>query len=183
MRVLLLLAVVGCASSGGGTATQPAPQSAPDQVLLVDASGKVYRRTADQDRPVEQTTPGTVADVTQALLAAYGDLGMPAVSAEPGAGRVASREFEAPSRIGGRPISSYVDCGSDPMGSPRAASYAVWLIARSSVAAVDSGHVTVGTVVRATARQRGVSADPIVCESTGALEKRVNLQAVTHLAK
>jgi hypothetical protein len=183
MRVLLLLAVVGCASSGGGTTTQPAPQGPSDQVLLVDASGKVYRRTGDQDRPVEQTAPGTVADGVQAVFAAYGDLGVPAVTAEPATGRVASREFEAPSRIGGRPISSYIDCGSDPMGSPRAASYAVLLTARSNVTAADSGHVTLGTVVRATARQRGVSADPIACESTGALEKRINLQAITHLAK
>ena len=39
------------------------------------------------------------------------------------------------------------------------------------------------TGLTAQARQRGVSSDPIVCASTGALEKRINVLLAMRMAK
>ena len=183
MRRLLVLALLGCAS-GGSSAPAPADAPAPpDRILLVDQQGRVYRTTNTVTPGVDQVVPGTTDEAVQALLGAYGELGLSVNTIEPRAGRVGARDFSAPSRLGGRLISTYVDCGPDNFGNPRASTYALLLNVQSAVQPASAGHVRATTTMTATGRKRGVSGDPITCESTGVLEKQLNVLMAARLAK
>jgi hypothetical protein len=177
MRRLLVLALLGCASGGSGAAP-------PDRVVLVDrTNGRVYRTTNDNVSAVEQEVPGTIEGVVQALVGSYEELGVTVNTVQPKDGRVAAESFAAPSRLGGKPVTAYVNCGIDHTGRARAATYAVTLNSSSRVQPASTGQVRVSTVLMATARPRAVSGDPIACESTGELEKRINVLVAARSAK
>lgn len=187
MRRVLVLALLGCASGGSGggkpTSTTVTPAAAPERVVLVDARGRVYRTTDDNVTALEQLAPGTPAQAVQALVGAYEELGITVNTVDPAAGRVASENFSPTSRVGGKPLTAYVDCGTDNFGRSRVGTYAVTMTTRSAVQPAGAGQVRVQTVMSASAKQRGVSADPIACQSTGALEMRLNTMFATRMAK
>ncbi len=180
-RLLLALATLGCASSRGDT-PDGTTSSSPDRILLVD-QGRVYRTTNDNVNAVEQLVPGTREQVMQWLVGAYEEVGVSVNTVEPKAGRVASESFVTPSRLGGQPMTKYVDCGADQFGRPRAGTYALTISTTSAVNPATAGYMRVQTVMTASARQRGVSGDAITCSSTGALEKRLNTLLATRSAK
>lgn len=172
MRCLLALALLGCASSGGG----PSPSSGrPDRVILVDDVGRVYRSSTSDAAAVEQLVPGTTPQVVHDLVGAYEAVGVPVTTLEPKTGRVAAENFVAPSRLGKQQISAYVDCGVDHLGRPRASVYDVMLTMISLVRPASEGEVRVSTSMTATARPRGVSGNSIDCMSTRALEQRLTI--------
>jgi hypothetical protein len=179
-RFLVGLVTLGCASGGGSTAVS-AP-AGPDRVILVD-QGRVYRTTNDNMSAVEQLVPGTQEQVLQHLVGAYEEIGVSVNSMEPKVGRIASQSFLTPSRLGGQPITKYVDCGADQFGRPRAGTYAVTITTTSTVAPATTGYMRVQTLMTANARQRGVSGDAINCVSTSELEKRVNTLVAARSAR
>ena len=152
-------------------------------MLLVDNSGRVYRTTSDNERAVAQELPGTTMQVVQHLVGSYEELGVVVNSAVSAEGRVSSSNFVAPRRIGGEPVGSYVNCGTDYHGRARADLFAVTLNTTSLVTPASAGRVRVSTIVTATAQQRGVSGNSIACESTGALERRIHALAATRAAQ
>ena len=181
MRRPIVLALLGCPSSGGGSSQVPPAQ--PDRILLVAERARVYRTRNDNVTTVDQLAPGTVDQAVQALVGAYGELGIDVNTIEPRAGRVGARAYSAPSRIGGKPLATFVDCGTDNFGNPRASTYAVVLDVTSAVEPASAGYVRASTLLTARGRQRGVSSDPIVCTTTGALEKRINVLMASRMAK
>lgn len=183
MRRLLVLSLslLGCASSSGGGAPAD-PAAAVDRVLLIDERGRVYRSAANSPLAAEQTVPGTVQQAVQALVGSYEELGLSVSSIDWANGRVGVRVPMAPRRIGGQPIARYVDCGTNHMGEPRANSYAVTLSVQSSATPAAAGEVLMTTLASATARQQGVSSDPLNCPTLGVLEKRVNTLAAERIA-
>ena len=181
MRRLLVLALLGCASA---PASNPPP---PDRVILVDDRGRVYRTANDANEGVTQDVPGPRDDVLRAVVGVYQDLGLDVNTLDPAAGLVGARNLNVPRRLGGQPISKYLNCGSDPMGGPTADSYLVTINAQSVATPASQGgksdDVLVRTTVPATARRPGVSADPVHCTSNGALEKRINLLVAERRAR
>jgi hypothetical protein len=177
MRRLLILAIVGCASGGGSTST-----GQPDRILLVDEQGRVYRTTNNSVNTVDQEIPGTREEVVRHLVGAYEELGVTVTAVDPQLGRVAAANFTSPSRLGGQLLPKYVNCGADQFGRPRAGTYELLLNTTSMVEPGAAGYMRVRTAMTATARQRGVSGDPITCETTGELEKRLNTMTVTRAA-
>jgi hypothetical protein len=183
MRRLLVLALLGCASSGGRGGSTTTTTPAPDRILLVDERGQIYRSTNNTIDVAEQIVPGTRDVAVQQLVGAYEELGISVTSMETAAGRVASQNFTPALRLGGQPMTTYVNCGADQFGRPRAGTYALLLNTSSSVDEPSPGQVRVRTVMRATGRQRGVSSEPINCESTGLLERRLHTMFATRMAK
>jgi hypothetical protein len=183
MRRLLVLSfsLLGCASSGGGGTAAPSP-AALDRVVLTDERGRVYRSAANTASAAEQTVPGTVQQAVQALVGTYEGLGLSVSTIDWTNGIVGVRMPTAPRRIGGQSIARYVDCGTNHLGEQRANSYAVTLNVQSSVVPAAAGEVQVTTLASATARQQGVSSDPLNCPTLGVLEKRVNALAAERLA-
>jgi hypothetical protein len=183
MRRLLVLSVslLGCASSGGGAPAAPA--TAIDRVVLTDERGRVYRSAANTPVAAEQSVPGTVQQAVQALVGTYEALGLSVTTIDWTNGQVGVRVPTAPRRIGGQALARYVDCGTNHLGEQRANSYAVTLSVQSSATpATTAGEVLITTLASATARQQGVSSDPLNCPTLGVLEKRVNTLAAERIA-
>lgn len=111
-----------------------------------------------------------------ALPSAYAAVGLT------GAGVMdeASRQFGVapttlPRRLNDMPLSRFVDCGSSRF-VPNADSYAVRLQVITQLIAEGTGATRVQTVVEGTARSREMSGNPVLCTSTGELERRIAQQ-------
>jgi hypothetical protein len=180
VRRLVVLALLGCASAGGNSTPAPEP---PDRILVVDDRGTVYRTLNERNDGSQQSLPVTRQQAYIALVAAYGDLGLEVNTLDSKVGRVGARNVNAPRRLAGQQLAKYLDCGSDRVGAPAANSFAVLLNAESVVAAEANGSSEVRTVVSASAQEHGTSASRIPCTSTGQLERRINLTAVTHVVR
>jgi hypothetical protein len=178
MRRLLVLALLGCASGGSGA---PPAVSTPDRILMVDERGRVLRTTDNPNEGSEQLVPAAPGATLQALVGAYGELGLAVNTLETREGRVAARGVAAPRRIAGKPLSAYLDCGNDVVGAPAANGYAVLLNVESLVTPDAPGTVRIRSFVTASARAQGVSSTAVHCTTTGALEKRLHLAAATKL--
>lgn len=181
MRPFLLLALLGCAS-GGGTGSPAVTNAAPDRVLMVDERGRVLRTTNQTASAAEQEVPATTQQALQALVGAYESMGVTVNQIDWNTGLMGARNFSAPRRIAGKQLATYIDCGTTSVGQPRANSYAVMLTVESVVRPGSTGSVMLTTLATGTARQQGVSGDPVHCVTTGALEKRINLLATERLA-
>jgi hypothetical protein len=77
------------------------------------------------------------------------------------------------SRIGGQPMSRYLECGGGLTG-PHADSWRITLSYAVFVDAASAGGSRVGVALFATARNpEGVSTSAVACGSTGALEREI----------
>lgn len=115
------------------------------------------------DIPIQQAWPR--------LLAVYQSMGIPITTLDSTAHIVGALRASLPRKLGQRPVSYAVDCGSTAMTAQRIAdTYQVFLTALTQLQSRGSQTV-VRTSVSALARdQSGVSSDPLQCGSTGALE-------------
>ena len=181
MRRLLLLALLGCAS-GGSKPPSSGSTPFPDRVVLVDERGRVYRTPDTGVSAAEQEVPATTRDAVEALVGVYGAVGIDVNQLDWNNGRVGARGFAAPRRLDGKLLATYLDCGTTSVGQPRANNYAVTMQIESAVRPVTAGNVVLTTLASGTARQQGVSSEPLNCTTTGYLERRINLLAAERLA-
>jgi len=77
-----------------------------------------------------------------------------------------------PRRLNDTPLSRFVDCGSTRF-IPNADTYAVRLQVSTQLVADETGVTRVQTLVEGTARPREMSSNPVLCTSTGELERRI----------
>jgi hypothetical protein len=148
----------------------------------VDERGRVYRTNVVPPDLPEQVVPGTAQQTVQALVGVYESLGLSVNTIDWNTGLVGARGFVAPRRVAGATLSRYLDCGASQVGQLRADSYAITLDVESWAKPKEAGQVVVSTRTSATARQRGVSGDPLPCTTTTALEKRIHLELARRLA-
>lgn len=80
-----------------------------------------------------------------------------------------------PRRLNDAPLSRFVDCGSSRF-VPNADSYAVRLQVTTQLVAEGAGVTRLLTVVEGAARSREMSGNPVLCTSTGELERRIAQQ-------
>ena len=85
-----------------------------------------------------------------------------------------TRGTPAPDRIGKLPLSRFLQCGTDGIGSPNADAYAVTLTVLSRVDVVGPATSVVQTRVVASARGRSASGSQVRCRSNGRLERLIN---------
>ena len=169
----------GCASSN-----TPNPDSARDRILVVDSQGRVMRQsTADERSRVTFSAP--IDQVWRALVASYGDLGINPTVADPATGRYGNLGFVVPSRLQGKPVGHFFDCGSTMTGSLVDVGQ-VTAVVVTTLSTLPGGTTSAETRVTGTLRRNdGASSDQIVCASTGAIENylrgAIELRlAVTH---
>jgi hypothetical protein len=179
MRGTLMLVAISpvllaaCASSGS---IDP-----PERIIAVDGQGSVMRQsTAHESSVVEYAAP--MDRVWNAVMLAYGDLGIDPAVADRANGVYGTRNFLAPKSIGGRPLGDYFRCGSGLTGG-----------------SIESGRLTLsmvttlspagGGATRALTRLTGMlrrsdgsSTEPVVCASAGALEARLRAAVQQHLS-
>ena len=90
---------------------------------------------------------------------------------DPGAGTIGNGNFR-PRRLGGRSLSTFLDCGSGLTG-PYADVYAVRMSLLVQLVPAANGGTTVRTAIDAYAEDRAVSSRPIHCQSRGVLERQI----------
>jgi hypothetical protein len=172
--VVSLVAVVGCGSQGGsGAATRP-----PAPIVVFDErdaalSAALGERVISVDPTVGEPIDGPSAQVYQALLVVYTDLGIPATAVNPATGLVAAIERRVSGRLGGTNLSRFFSCG-ESMTGPRADQDRVVLSVVSRVKANGTDKSRVETRIVATATGSRGTADRMPCTTTGELESRLH---------
>jgi len=156
-------------------ATQKPPQT--DVVLATDEVG-VLR---SHDDPLARTLiiSATPAQVHDALLSAYNDLGVDVKFMDSRTGEMGNKNFARTSDLAGVPLSRYLDCGVTSTGAG-ADMYRITMSLVSQVTAMSTGS-KVETQLSAHGENFAASKGAIACETRGTLEKVVNQLVAKHL--
>ena len=116
---------------------------------------------------------GAPGPVFAALRRALDSLGVEAAVADAAAGLIGNLGLKATRRFAGKQMSTWIDCGIGHTG-PTANAYRVHLAILAGVAANKDGGSSVRIAIAAGAQSfSGPLGDPIACESTGAIERRL----------
>ncbi|MGK2962906.1 MAG: hypothetical protein ACSLFK_12265 [Gemmatimonadaceae bacterium] len=166
-RFCLLATVVfaaGCASTTQGTG------QAPERVLAVDErSGTVLRTRSER-------TPTTVLQapmdkVWDAVVSSYRMLAVDLTHVNQPAGEVGNRQFTMSRRFFNKPVSTYLNCGDEPLLGPRADSYPVTASFITRLRA-DGTSTVLETSLSGSMTKTGGSTGEVYCSTTGALESQ-----------
>jgi hypothetical protein len=176
---LALAALAGACAPAANAGPTPVAEDVAEarREVLRGGTGGVYEYHPDANRArvIDLSTP--IDSLWPRLMAAYDRLGLPLGEVDTGARTLGTSSVRVVGRLGGTPLSEYLDCGPGPLGSRAADSYAVTLRAVTELHPVDSANVSRGTTVRtlleAKAKANSTQGDPVTCVSTGRLETRV----------
>ncbi|MEP7384670.1 MAG: hypothetical protein ABI910_23570, partial [Gemmatimonadota bacterium] len=120
-----------------------------------------------------ESVPGSVGQVYAAVRRAFDSLGVAQALNDSTRGLVGNLELRLLRRFAGQPMSRWVDCGVGHTG-PTANLYRVHLALLATVSPAPGGGANLKTSVAAGAQALGGPlADPIACQSTGAIETRL----------
>jgi hypothetical protein len=162
----------------GGCATANPTPAAGHRVVATASNGSL--RTYDGPRSDQTIIEAPPAAALAALDSAYADLGIEVKLWNPQTGEVGNKNFSKMYRLGGKPLSDYVGCGTTTTGQA-ADNYRVTLSLVSHV--MPAGTVSrVETQLTAYAEDLGSSKGTLSCLSLGTLEARLHDLAVRHLS-
>jgi hypothetical protein len=126
-----------------------------------DVGGSAHRVSAAPDR------------VWEAMPAVYQGLGIAVGTSIPDAKTIGNVRLELNRVLAGQPLSTFVNCGEGPTGSPLADSYRVTMSLLTILAPAETGATRVETRVNASAVNRAVSGATVNCATTGRLESLI----------
>lgn len=176
---LVALGAPGCASSQGAQEV-PDSRSAIGTMTIDAVSSRFDIRVMEDVTPVRDTVNAIVEEVWNLVPEAYVQLGVPIGGVNPEARLLGNNGFRAEGNFGDMRLSELVSCGRTMTGDI-AEEYDLRFVVMTQVQDAE-GRSVVTSVVRATARPRGVSGNAVRCSSTGKLEreivKRVRAQLV-----
>ncbi len=160
---------IACALSGTvACATAPSQPQETRRVLAIDDR---IIRTSD-DSGFESVIHAASDSVWAALIQVYPGIGVEVKTFSREDGEIGNRNFVVVGRLAGHPLSNYVTCGSDVLGSQGHIDQAMLsLITLVRPAGADATRIE--TKLTGSARKSGVSTDPVHCTSTGALEQLI----------
>ena len=171
-----LSVMASCASSGSSPKT--GLESPSERVIAADNQGS-YRTTVAPNAKV--VVPAPPNRVFEAVTAVYRELDIPIATNDPASGRVGNPDFWKARKLGGQPISTYLNCGDSITGAA-ADNYRVYISLLSAVGPDGSGGSQLETAFTATARNmEGTTADRVACGTTGRLEERIYKEVVAKL--
>ena len=172
-------ALAGCASTGNST---PAPGDPPvDRVVAVDQNGRSIH-TTDTYTGTEAQLHASRASVIAALSQIYPDLGIPVGTLVSATGQIGNTNYRVPGhRLKTMQLSRLLECGQESVTGARADIDEVTINVLSTVKPAGDTASVVTTFVGASARPLGTSSDPVVCSSSGALERMINDRLVKAL--
>jgi hypothetical protein len=174
---LILVAAMAAASLGGCASANPTP--APNNRVVATASNGTLR-TYDGPRSDQTIIEASPAATLAALNSAYADLGIEVKLWNPQTGEVGNKNFTKMYRLGGKPLSDYVGCGTITTGQA-ADNYRVTMSLVSHVTPAASSS-RVETQLTAYAEDIGSSKGTLSCLTLGTLEARLHDLAVRHLS-
>jgi len=165
-RVLLLLALGGCAS-----ASQTLSDTTPRQATIL--SGDKDGGTIYAERPIAATATFAAppATVWAAAKKTYADFEIPLVLENPAAHQMGNANFFKSRQLAGRPMVEFVDCGSGMTG-PKAASYRIYISLLTEMTTDGKGGTKMQTTfVPMGQDMSGSASDRIPCGTTGRFEQ------------
>lgn len=171
VAAIIAFSLGGCASAN----PNPTPNN---RVVATSSEGNI--RTYDGPRSDQAIMEASPAATLAALNSAYADLGIEVRLLNPETGEVGNRNFTKMYRLGGKPLSDYIGCGTTTTGQA-ADNYRVTmsLVSHVSPAAKSSRVVTQLT---AYAEDLGSSKGTLSCLTLGTLEARLHDLAARHLS-
>lgn len=177
-RVLLLLALTGCASAG-----PTLEETTPRQATIL--SGDKDSPTIFADRPVAVATTiaAAPAGVWLATKKTYADFDIPLAVESPSTHQMGNPNFYKSRQIAGHQMVEFVDCGSGMTG-PKAGSYRIYMSLLTEMVTDGKGGTKIQTTLVAMGQDMsGNSTDRIPCGSTGRFEALFLDHVKTQLGK
>ena len=163
--IAVSLACVGCASSQRGAPSQPGRQT------ITQLSGDVEAQLIYGAMASSHSVDAGAVAAWGALPEVYDSLQFPIVVVDTVNMRIGSGNFH-PSRIAGRRLSRYLDCGRGMTGA-NADTYRVTISLVTWATEGSSGGTQVHTAIEASAKARDVNSYPVNCSSKGVLEREI----------
>jgi hypothetical protein len=175
-----LLAGSLVASPGRAQSPAPAPSDPPRTEVearrpeqKVNIGGTSIAMRASEDGFQDATLTAPAARLFEVLAAAYADVGLTLKETDMPRQQTGTGTFRAQYRIGKQRMSTFLDCGLDPMGLKQADSYAISMRVTTQIVPESADRATVRTLVQATGRPPSNSGLELHCPSTGKLEQKI----------
>ena len=168
LRVMFAAAIVAACSCASGQ--NPSPQ--PERINRVNVQSAGRLQIFNDPGVGSRTVPAPVDSVWQVMPAVFTQLDIPEHGVDPQHRMYGNPSFRA-SRVEGKRLSSYIDCGMGATATPNADQYQVTMAVLATLTASGDTATVVTTTVDATGRPRSVSGNPVHCQSKGVLEMRV----------
>ena len=177
IAALCALSVFGCATTSGSSTIPGVNQ----RVLISDESTSGAINTSFDPSGSEAVIAAPVDKVWEALLVAYPEIGIQVLSINRPIGEVGNRNFRILHKLKGEAASKYLNCGFDALVGPQANSYPIDASLLTAVRPDSAGTTHIESRLTGTAKKIGAIADPLYCESTGALERQLADAVKKHL--
>ena len=178
---LVLVALLGVACASSGHAPPDPSGSSPRTVVVTENGHAIETSDAGTGQRIRVAQPPGAALV--ALAQVYSDLNIPLGTVQSAAGQVGNLNLRVTSHsLAGRSLSTYLSCGQSMTGN-RVDEGQVTVSILSTVVAIGDSASLVTTQLDGRMRPWGQSTDAVQCQTTGVLERRVNVRVSTILAR
>ncbi|MBV9774612.1 MAG: hypothetical protein JO040_11715 [Gemmatimonadetes bacterium] len=178
--VIAAVTLAGCAPAV--TTPSSTPASDPGRsTTMVGQAGVMITTYHDHDIPVYDLN-GSPDALWSVLPSVYEDLNVRMGTSDPGNRVYGNTSFVVNRTLGGKPLSTYLSCGSDPIGLPLADKYRVSMSLLTTLAPAQGGKTQVKTQLSATASNPAVSDAGTTCSTTGLLEREIASRIQAKLA-
>jgi hypothetical protein len=166
---LTLLSLVAMACSRAPSTPAAGAPPPPEVIQTGGAPLRVEReRIATGGR-----VAASVDQVWNVVMSVYGDLGIEPTTLISQTHTIGNESLKVRRSLGGTPLSRYLNCGSGTGVGPNADYYNVQMSVMTYLVAAGDGFTDVKSVVEATATPVSLGSNPVVCNSTTALEARI----------
>jgi hypothetical protein len=173
LTVPAFLALIACASGRASTPSQV------DRVVVSTDAGEIH--SYEGVPSVQVTVRAAPEAVLVALRGAYSELGIEDKLSGPATRKVGNTYFRRTSRLGGVPLSRYIDCGSTMTG-PAADNYPITMSVVSLVTPQGTGS-KIETLLSARTGGSSSSSGALSCRTRGTLELQLNRILVRRLGE
>lgn len=173
MRTILalpLLLVAATALAQDPPRTEVSSRPAERKITI---GGTSLTLKTSEDGFLDATLTAPSAKLYEVLAAAYADVGLKPKEVDPARQQIGTGTFRAQYRIGKARMSTFLDCGLDPLGLRQADSFALSMRVTTQVVPESADRTTVRTLVQATGRPPSNSGVENHCPSTGKLEEKL----------
>lgn len=175
LMFLPALAVAASCASAPPLTKEGAEQQKPEPATrrpTVLAISKIRTMYADAPMAAEDVVRAQPTTVRSAIRQMFASLDIPMTIDDTTQDTYGNNDFQKSSRIGNRPMSEYVDCGTTAIG-PRAATYRMYMSLITVVDSVRPQQTRVKSTLAVTARDQaaGGTTARLHCSSTGKLER------------
>lgn len=168
---VLLLLVVGLAGCASGATDLDGDRKVVWPLQFTGASRALDLRFVDAVTTYRDTVNAIIEEVWSRLPESYVELDIPIGGVNPDAWLLGNPGFRAHGRVGGTPLTDYLECGRTLTGDV-ADQYELRLAVMTQLHRID-GRTLVVSAVAATARPQSTSGNLQQCASTGRLEHRI----------